>query len=296
MQQRRLQFHQRQTTNMHLILNDNSFEIYTVRTEFSEYWKNDWLFKDADAVNAKFSQHHALRNKADVQVKAEKLRRLVTRVNEISQSQGLDSRYIYDDTAEIPSMEMLANTHERWANVTLKAFEHDHIDESVVEAYAAINSILKEEGFDYTQINNFVHDVEFAYKFFFLHDVEFERDAIGRQYEIKPSDTSFVQEFMCIPYYDIGRPQFEKFQVSNQVSNPEISNYIAVTNRVHLTGNVRQEVVPFSYYEQTSSQGISAYGNHVPVCKSALHSPYAFGEFIMTNCQDLEDSLRIVRS
>lgn len=281
---------------MYLKLNDDAFELELVDTEFAHYWHDEWLFAEGELVPLYFDQNHAHFRKSMHTECVEKLKDIVDRNNEVVTRLGIEEKYLYEPITNAPSMALLSRTHEKWADITKKKFEWDQLDEEIIETYTAIDGELKKDGKPgYPYINNFVHGVEFEYKHFYMHDVDIARPELGRSYQIKASDTSFKKDLVCLPYYDIGRPQFEKYQIDRTIDHPEISNYIHITNRVHFTSSAMVEDVPKSYYAAGTEQHTPVYGNHLPVLRGIDFSPYAFGEFVLCHLQHGENTMHFSR-
>jgi hypothetical protein len=269
---------------MYLSLNEKLFEVELVNTHFAQYW-HDWLFLESDKVDIKINEleswNHYLRYRAHV----DKLKIIIDANNEIVTKYGLHEFFLYEPITNTPAMSLLSATHEKWAYISKKTFEFDQKEQEIINVYELINSDLIEKiGKDYAWINPYVHDIEFEYKFFYMHNANIMRPEISRSYKIKDSDTSFKKELISLPYYDIGRPQFEKYQITGEVFHPEISNYITIVNSVHFTSSALVEEVPKSYHTLCSEIGSPVFGNYVPICKNKMISPYSFGEFI---CQNL---------
>jgi hypothetical protein len=273
---------------MYLKLNDHAFELEIADTAFAHYWHDEWLFKDQEMLHLWFDHTGAHSRKLEHIQHVQRLKRIIDENNEIVTRLGISDDYLYEPINPNPSMSLLSDTHEKWADITKKKFEWDLQEEDVMKIYDAINSELSE---DYSLINNYVHAIEFLYKFFYIHDVDIPLEEIGRSYTIVPSDTSFKKELGTIPYYDIGRPQFEKYQIDRTIDHPEISNYMHISNRIHFTSGAMVEDVPKSYYALGAELNVPIYGNYLPVLKSADISPYAFGEFIMTYLQADDNQL-----
>lgn len=277
---------------MYLRLNDIGYELEVVDTEFAHYWHDEWLFADQEIVSLWFDQDHAHYRRAEYDQHVDNLRNIIDRNNEAVTKLDLPKEYLYEPITDCPTMSLLSRTHEKWADVTKRKHEWDLQDPEVMLIYDAIDKELTADGGkDYAWINNYVHAIEFHYKFFYMHNVDIALPEIGRSYTIKPSDTSFKKEVVTLPYYDIGRPQFEKYQIDRTIDHPEISNYIHITNRVHFTSSAMVEYVPKSYYALGAEKHEPLYGNYLPVLRSNDFSPYAFGEFIMCNLKPGENKL-----
>lgn len=266
----------------YLGLNDDLFEIRIAGTEFSYFWR-DWVFSENTEVETNFNQEGIQDRIDQYRFAVNNLRSIIDRNNEFVQRQGFDDKYLYQPIGEHPSPQLLVDTHEKWADFTKQKFEPKQPNPDHDEIYNIINHEMHKNGWDYKNINDFVHQVEFKHKFFLLHQINLVSPPIAYSYIIKPEDTSFTRELIALPYQDVGRPQFEKFQVSGLVDHEEISNYRYLVNRIEITCAQMQENVPKQYYEKCRDQGVHAYGNHVPLFKTSSYNPGASGYFMLKN-------------
>lgn len=267
---------------MHLTLNQIEYPLDLVDTEFAQFW-NEWLFQYSTSVEIKFDFGAVIGRYNDGLKFTKQLRELIDFNNETVIRLGIDHEYLYPTLPQQAPMAELIAIHEKWAGFTKRSSRIHEFEQEVFDIVDALEKEFSTIGRRYNDLNNFVHFVEFNYKFFFLPNAVIERLPIHRGYQIKPSDTSFTRELICLPYYDIGRPQFEKYQVSRVAKHTEINDYSTITNHIHLTGNVMSERVPQEFYDLAQKESVPVFGNHLPVCKGTEIETYKFGEFFIRN-------------
>jgi len=278
---------------MKLILNHNSLEFKLYDTNFVDYWHN-WVFENGNETELSITNSNVVQQHMSWIDNKDRLARLLASNNSIVARHGLPDRYLYDIGP--PTSEFLAKTHEQWAQITKEACEM-HLpvyNAQTHDIYQEINTLLVQIGEQYSNINTSVHNIEFAYRFFNAHNIEVLQPAIPRgDYVIEAADTSFVHDAISVPYYDIGRPQFEKYMVSGQVTHTEISNYDAIANRIELTSMSVQDVVPDDYYNQCWENNVPVYGNYLNIATNPNRNWASLGEFIIGNYN--ADSANILR-
>lgn len=274
---------------MYITLNDAHFQAISAGTDFSRHWY-DHVFADSNIVETYFEQEDLSQRYYTTQRHGERLRNILDLNNEAVERFGFPDEYLYEPVSRIPSPQELIDTHEKWADFTKKKFESTEPDPDHDAVYDALNAEMTAVGLDYRNINDFVHQVEFRYKFFMLHNITVERPAVY-DYTIQPEDTGFRKDLICLPYYDVGRPQFEKYQLCNVVDHPEISNYKNIARTIEITAEVRDEPVPQSFYDACAAAGVPAYGNYVPIARNIDQNPGAIGYFFIKHFRHAMDNV-----
>lgn len=270
---------------MKLVFNNSSYELDICDTTFAQQWYR-WMFDSENSVDIDISRGiDNLSRRAQEYLAAKNiLSNTLNTVNTIVSDLGYDMYhyYHYDDLG----IRDLLNIHEKWARITRQAWEQ-HLsiyDPSIKKEYDEINSRLNEVGIDYQYINNQVHAVEFMCQYTYLHGLSILKDTTAlREYRIVPADTSFIRDAVSMPFYDIGRPQYEKYVISGVVDHEEISNYANITNQIEINADPKQVVVDSRFYDLCLDKGVPCYGNYVSIAKSAHRNPWTLGEFLLTN-------------
>jgi hypothetical protein len=274
---------------MYMTLNDAHYQTIPANTDFAAHWY-DHVFADGNSVETYFNQEDLSQRYYTTQKHGDQLRQILDINNEMVTREGFPTEYLYEPVSRIPSPQELIDTHEKWADYTKQKFEADVLDPDHEAIYDALNQEMTAAGMDYRNINDFVHQVEFRYKFFMLHGITVERPGI-HDYTIQPSDTGFRKDLICLPYYDVGRPQFEKYQLCNVIDHPEISNYKNIARTIEITAEVRDEPVPQVFYDRCAEAGVPAYGNYVAIARNVDQNPGAIGYFFIKNFRHAMDNV-----
>ena len=168
-------------------------------------------------------------------------------------------------------------------------------DAQVAEIWNAHNQKLAEQSKHYNDINSWVHRIEFQYKFFSMSRVMFNRsDEAIKSYSITPGDTSFIRDAVTVPFNDIGRPQYEKFCLSGDVINVEISNYNNIINAVELSGNPVQTPIDIRFIKACIQQGVEQWGPNVCIAKNKEIDTQLMGYVVISNFTE-ENNKMILR-
>mgnify|MGYP003641701096 CR=1 FL=1 len=266
---------------MHINLNNASFSLAEYNTDFVQFWK-DWAFVTDDCIQLDFDTNKISAAHTAYVAAYNRLMALLTENNKLVHEHGLEDNFIFvlSDFADI---DFLAATHEQWAHITKQACEkHTSIYDAAVERdYQLLDQGLQHLR-GYEEINAAVHCIEFMFKFVFIHNITIPQPAPNRSdYTIIPNDTSFIKDTVGVPYYDIGRPQYEKFLVSGAVKHSEISNYLAIANRIELTSCRIQDVIDDNFIKQCADENVEVFGPYLNVASTQHRNPSMLGCFLL---------------
>lgn len=269
---------------MKLTFNDAEYELDLHNTNFVDAW-HSWLFDSNDSVFLIFDEPSLHSYSIRWAELTQKIIKILERVNEISNEEGLSSRWYYELSNNIDT-DFLQKTHERWAQITKESWEQ-HLpiyNQQTKEIYDAVNKKLRVDSLTYNDINHAVHEIEFLYQFFMLHRVSIQKSLDGlASYQITHSDSSFTEDVISLPFNDIGRPQFEKYCISGRVADPEISNFANITNKLEFRSKAKSEVCLQSYIDECETFGVPVWGPYVPIAGSKVTNPQELGYTIIKN-------------
>ena len=281
---------------MQLIFNDHSLELELYNTNFVDAWCN-WVFNESNELDLNFDYNRVKQLHSERLTLIDKLDTILNAVNEIAVSMGLPDKWHYE-LSNLYDSNFLQRTHEQWAMISKEANEK-HLplyDAQVAEIWNAHNQKLAEQSKHYNDINSWVHHIEFQYKFFSMSRVMFNRsDEAIKSYNITPSDTSFIKDAVTIPFNDIGRPQYEKFCISGNVTNPEISNYNNVINAVELSSTPVQTPIDPRFITTCEQQGVEQWGLNVCVAKNKEIDTQLMGYTVISNFTEGENRMILKR-
>lgn len=175
-----------------------------------------------------------------------------------------------------PTVEYLEKIHEQWAQFTKDStmYELGSWSQTNLDVYHEINSYLKEHNHHYDDVNWAVHRLEFLYKHIFLSDLHtttgltFERS----EYVVKSEDTTFSRQNLMIPFYDIGRPQYEKWAICGKVLHEEISNYINISTKLNILIQRLDISPPIEYVNECIRSNVSVYGPNLGIGDFAVRN------------------------
>lgn len=281
---------------MKLIFNENEVDLELYNTNFVDKWVS-WAFDRSNEITLDFNKYsieYLHKKWLDVTTN---LNNILEKVNSISVKENLSDKWYYD-FSYIYDTDFLQRTHEQWAEITKQSLEvHLPIfDRDTREIYDMIDTKLREQSIDYSYINNAVHDVEFLYRFFTLHKIKLNKDTLSlNEYKIKPEDTGFIKDIVTIPFYDIGRPQYEKYRISGKVDHPEISHYQNLVDTIELSGSATQEPLLDSFVNECNKHNIPIWGPYVSIAKNKSTDNQLLGYNIIKNYKENQNNILILR-
>lgn len=273
-----------EVNQLKLIFNENEVDLELYNTNFVDRWVS-WAFDRSNEITLDFNKYSIeyLHNKwLDVTYN---LNNILEKVNSISVKENLPDKWYYD-FSYIYDTDFLQRIHEQWAEITKQSLEvHLPIfDQNTKKIYDTINTKLHEQSMDYSNINNAVHDVEFLYKFFLLHSIKLNKDTLSlNEYKIKPEDTGFIKDSVSIPFYDIGRPQYEKYRISGKVDHPEISHYQNLVDIIEIQSSAQQEPVLETFIDECNKNNVPCWGPYVSIARNKSNDNQLIGYNIIKN-------------
>lgn len=270
---------------MKLILNNYHYEFELYNTNFVDVWYN-WLFSDSAQVKLTIDKGSLVNAQQRLLDATNDISDLLDIVNNISVELNLSNKYVYDITNTY-DFDFLQKTHEQWAQITKEANE-EHLpvyDPETYQVYQLIQNKLKAHNRDYNDINDAVHRIEFIYRIFYLNGNYIQKqisDSVSL-YKITPEDTSFTRDVVSLPFYDIGRPQYEKYLVGGFVDHIEISNYQNIINRIEMTTRPTTDPVDPNFILECERLNVPHWGPYVNIAKNKYRNPGILGYYIIND-------------
>jgi len=269
---------------MILSFNNNEVDLDYYNTNFVDRWVS-WAFNSSNEIILNFNEH-AINSHYNKWLEVTSyLNNILEEVNSISVTENLPDKWHYE-LSTIYDTAFLQRTHEQWAHITKQSLEmHLPIfDQDTKEIYDIINLKLRSKSIDYSHINTAVHKIEFLYQFFYLHNIKLYKDTSSlNEYKIKPEDTGFIKDSIAIPFYDIGRPQYEKYRISGKVDHPEISHYQNLVDTIELNGSAKQEPCVDSFVDECDKHNVPCWGPYVSIAKNKSNDNQLIGYNIIKN-------------
>lgn len=248
---------------MIILINDIELNIEYLNTDFVDYWTST-VFKHNEIISTTFNNEYlvSLKNRYDIAWR--NLKTLLETVNELVINHQLDTKFLYF-ISDKPGTQFLESTHEQWAFFSREALE-EHIPEiynvETNKIYHFLNAELKKINTNTDHINNMVHELEFIYRYLTVHNLSLPSvDFIYGDYVVKPTDTVFGYDSVVVPFMDIGRPQYEKWTISKQVTHQEISNYDRITNYIDFYSTPIRFVPNPKFITQCKNENVPVWGN-----------------------------------
>jgi hypothetical protein len=281
-----------------LILNNYHYEFQLYNTNFVDVWYN-WLFSDSTQVELKIDKSSLINAQQRLSDATNDIANLLDIVNNISAELNLSNKYVYD-TTNTYDFDFLQKTHEQWAQITKEANE-THLpvyDHETYQVYQAIQNKLKAHNRDYNDINDAVHRIEFIYRIFYLNGNYIQKQIVDSvsSYKITPDDTSFTRDVVSLPFYDIGRPQYEKYLVGGFVDHSEISNYQNIINRIEMTTRPTTDPVDPNFILECKRLNVPQWGPYVNIAKNKYRNPGILGYYIINDVNPNNDTVILSKS
>lgn len=283
---------------MKLLLNNYSYEFQLYNTNFVDVW-HSWLFAHSPQIELKIDQNAVKHARQHLVAAVNDIRNLIDIVNQISNKLNLSNRYIYHNTDDC-DFNFLQSTHEQWAQITKEANEK-HLpvyNDETNQIYKLIQAELASMNREYNDINNAVHRIEFIYRIFYLNGNYIQQQVSDQLalYKITPADTSFTRDVVSLPFYDIGRPQYEKYLLGGSVDHEEISNYQLITNRIEITTRPTIDPIDIEFVNECKRLNVPQWGPYVNIAKNKNRNPGLLGYYILNDTSDNNDTVMLSRS
>jgi hypothetical protein len=251
---------------MKILLTDSEIVLNLNNTNFVDYWISK-QFSNKSQIEVSVQQDQC--NDLHMQyVDAwDYFNRVIVNVNNailaLNCEQTLNRPMLFP-VANTPSVDYLEKIHEQWAQFTKDSTvsELSSWTQQNLDVYHEINTALRDSKYHYDDVNWAVHRLEFLYKHIFLTDIKtidnwtFDKS----EYTVTAKDTTFDRQNVMIPFYDIGRPQFEKWAICGKVIHEEISNYINISTKLHLLVNRAAITPPMDYVNKCITSGVDVFG------------------------------------
>jgi hypothetical protein len=273
---------------MKIVLSDSTeIPIVLNNTNFVDYWISK-QFKNSDAVELILEKSEY----EDILVQFtnawEKFIDTITKVNNVittlETERKLNRNMLFPLSNE-PTTAYLEKIHEQWAQFTKDSATpgSSNWSQENLDVYQDINKHLRLTDNHYDNINNRVHDLEFLYKHMQIHNIkttDYWRFPPG-EYTVTAQDTTFDTQHLMIPYYDIGRPQYEKWAICKEVVHDEISNYINISTKLQLIIKKANITPPDEYINACRLKGVDAFGPNLGLGNFAIHNVDEAGFLIL---------------
>lgn len=281
---------------MKIVFNQFEHELELYDTEFVNLWQ-EWSFNNSTEVFLRFDENNLSHQYHRYTIMISRLTEILEKVNKISIVENLPEKWHYDLSTVFDS-NFLQKTHEKWAQITKESWEK-HLpifNEETKEIYDSINKQLRLFSLNYNDINNAIHDIEFLYKFFMIHNVSLQKSIeTFPPYSIKPEDTSFTNDVITMPFYDIGRPQYEKYCISNEILHPEISNFTHIINKLEIRSHAVSEPVNQGYIEKCINNNVPVWAPNVCIAKNKTSNPQSIGHLLIANYQEDKPNILLMK-
>jgi hypothetical protein len=286
---------------MKIVLSDSTeIPIVLNNTNFVDYWVNK-KFNDVDNINLTVEQSQCNRVIDEFNAAWSFFNNTVNQINSAIESlhteQTLNRKMLFPLSNE-PTVGYLEKIHEQWAAFTKDStvYELETWSQLNLDTYHDINNSLKAISCHYDDINWAVHRLEFLYKYLLLTDIiitdayTFPKD----EYKISAADTTFDRQQLMIPFYDIGRPQFEKWGICKRVVHEEISNYNNISNRLHIRIEKASITPPSDYVTDCNIAGVEVFGPNLGLGNFGLHNVDEVGFLLVKEILG-NNNIRMVR-
>lgn len=256
---------------MKLILSDSEIVVNLNNTNFVDYW----ISKQFDSSNqvtilVPEDQRSELNNK--FRESFEYLNFVILNVNRAIKDlkcEDILNRKMEFPVSNHPTIDYLEQVHEQWAQYTKDStgYETESWSQKNLDVYHDINSYLKNSNCHYDDVNWAVHRLEFLYKHIFLTNLKtIDRSTFEKsEYKITADDTTFSRQNLMVPFYDVGRPQYEKWAICGKVIHEEISNYINISTRLNLL--IERHIIspPMEYVNECIRSNVGVYGPNLGI-------------------------------
>jgi hypothetical protein len=173
------------------------------------------------------------------------------------------------------NQQWLNNTHKHWAKVTNwyknELFE---VPGNVKEAWQ--------------EINNLVHRIELGYQQEFKNSVILEISSLTNL-KVEKEDYEFAQYDLVLNYDNLGRHQFNQWQVGLDSVDAETNNYnVITTNFSYFQGldYYPRTEVPQEYVKWCERQNLEVLGPHVPLGRFKISDSWTVKEIMHRNLKD----------
>ncbi len=292
-------------SDLRLRINDIELFINLCNTNFADYWYTK-VFQNSRECKINEATFIDEKSLSIIDNFKATLYNTLETINEAIDDIGIPNEHKYktpwttDSTyLDYASWEYLQYVHEQWANFTVLAQQKhlDTWDEEISRYYREICNWLEKKGknkFLYNEINPQVHNIEHWYAHYYREitiDVEFPYN----EYIIQPEDSHHNLNNLQIPFFDIGRPQYEKWELCRDPCHEEISNYQNIKPVVQITANNSRRLPDPSYLDDCNSAGVKPWGPRVGIGNFLHQNQYQLGQYLIVNCDpSKENDLRFV--
>jgi hypothetical protein len=272
---------------MNLVFNGTSFELSVVETDFTKYIINSLATSDG-IIELSFNDNYLNSQKLEFDQNHQKLKNLLTEYNQQIEKNNIPSiwKFQISDTC---STSWLENVHEHWAMLTiLDIYDHNRIkwktDKPFEKGYYGHASRIVKDicGNDFSYINHMVHHSEHLSQNLAISAVikNFNSDKINSGYQVKSSDTVFEKACINFPYYDVGRPQYEKWLLTGKLDSQEISNYINIPDTVDILSYSQSIKYDDRYINQCEENNVPAWKPNLPFANFVKNHFYVGNEIL----------------
>lgn len=276
-----------------LIINENELEIAPKNTNFVDYWTTK-VFKNSNTIQCSmkslsegktYNLHNFKKHKVN-------LLNLLYEFNQIVELEKLPSELSYNlqDSVE---PKYLQYVHEKWAHFTIQSYHvpSPHFNLEIKEYCDILNHKLNERfnsSIDTRTINNYVHNLEHLYLHYQTIIILLDDIFPYGEYRVTEQDTIFGIDNLMISFWDIGRPQYEKWILSKDITSNEISNFETISPRVEVRAESTHTVPHDDYVNLCKKMNIPVWGNKLPLGNIKHINYYDIGYSIINSMKENE--------
>lgn len=276
---------------MKLVINDLELNLVPYQTEFVDYITSV-LAKDG-VIELKLIDQQLCDLKAQFDQNYQNLTNLLSAYNQEIENQNIPDIWKFQIDTECTT-KWLEYVHEHWAMLTIRDTNRNNRVswESQTEFqkgyYGHANKIIKSlSGKTFDLINHMVHDNEHL-AFHLNFDILFQgfvQSEIDAGYRVTWQDTSFEKSAIHFMYYDVGRPQYEKWQLGRDLQSSEISNYVHISDLANVFARDQWAKIDQEYIKDCQSAGVDCWKPVLPFA-NFQESYFHVGNKILRNISE----------
>lgn len=278
---------------MKIYINETKFDIELNNTNFVDYWtskifelSNMHICSNTSFSNIQYSLNRFSEHKAN-------LLNLLNEFNNIVLEYQFPDHLLYNiDTS--CSSKFIEYVHEKWADYAKKANEkHLPIYDADIHEYdKAITAELKRRiNLTSEDINPSVHKLEHLY-LFFESNIQVNTSFRYGEYHITHEDSTFDTDNFLVSFWDIGRPQYEKWILCQNVDHEEISNYVYQSSNIEFRVNRFKSIPDERYINECNLKNKNIWGNKISIGNIKSINLYEIGFNVINSLTEQKNEIK----
>jgi hypothetical protein len=276
---------------MKLIINEQTLEIIPKNTNFVDYWTSKVFgnnnTRQCDTSSLTSGKNYNLKKFKNFK---KKLFDLLLEFNRIVETENLPN-YLAYDIKSTGAPDYLEYVHEKWAHFTIQSYHvpSPEFNRDMKSYCEILNQRLNKKfgnSVDTRTINDYVHDLEHLYLYYQSDIVLPNGLFLYNEYRVTEDDTIFGTDNLLISYWDIGRPQYEKWIISKNVTSKEINNFEAISPRIEVRAECINVTPHVDYVRDCNTMNLPVWGNKLSLGNINLKNCYDIGYTIINSLNE----------